>query len=108
MAHFSGQYHQPLSDVQEAHQRYIQAGPAKYNTKSLGRATGNRFIHQHNQNAFHQTLNDPKLRQFPAGSGSVGRQNGTILAPPRTPLMGQQIRERRHMQMQQPPRPKSR
>ncbi len=98
----TGQYHQPLTDVQEAHQRQIQ--PQKfphYNTKSLGRVSAAAMLH-HGYNSGYNTL-DPKRY-----SGSIGRQNGAMLAP-RTPLMGQQIREqRRHQQMQQPQRPKSR
>ena len=37
----TGQYQQPLLDVQEAHQRFIQP---KNHTKSLGRASGNQFL----------------------------------------------------------------
>ena len=110
---FTGQYHQPLSDVQKAHQRYIQAPSKSHHhnqSKSLGRASGAQFLNYASNNSAtmdriqpNSTHSSDQKRQF----GSIGRQNGAIWAP-RTPLMGRQIRERRHMQMQQPQRPKSR
>ena len=108
---FTGQYHQPLSDVQKAHQRFIQAPKSQHHhqSKSLGRASGAQFLNTAGNSATidrvhsSSTYSSEQKRHF----GSIGRQNGTIWAP-RTPLMGRQIRERRHMQMQQPQRPKSR
>ena len=110
----AGQYHQPLSDVQKAHQRLLQAPksqhpPNHHQSKSLGRSSGAQFFN----NAINSATID-RVRPnsaYPSDQkrhfGSIGRQNGAIWAP-RTPLMGRQIRERRHMQMQQPQRPKSR
>ena len=103
----TGQYHQPLMEVQQAHQRVLQNPQPSTRihqnqnySKSLGRTSGANFLASSGYNG-----------QANGYYGSVGRQNGTSMAPPRTPSMGRQIREQRRMQFQhqlQPQRPKSR
>ena len=97
-------------EVQQAHQRVLQNPPpstrVQHYSKSLGRTSGANFL------ATSSGYNGQGSNGY---YGSVGRQNGTSVAPPRTPSMGRQIREQRRtmqfqqqLQQQQPQRPKSR
>ena len=117
----TGQYQQPLNDVQQAHQRYLptptlnyeapQLSSPNYNntnssrvtdfSRSLGRSGGAEFLrHQNHQ---HQQFQQNNTNNY--YFGSMGRSSGAVMAP-RTPMMGRQIKARRYSQL--PPRPKSR
>ena len=101
----TGQYQQPMNEVQHAHQRYLPT-PVSYEpptpnprpdySRSLGRVGGSELLRQQYQYQYPQPNN-----YF----GSMGRSSGAMMAP-RTPMMGRQIKARRYSQM--PQRPKSR
>jgi hypothetical protein len=118
----TGQYHQhALTDVQKAHQRTIHDGQAplyqaqhhqiparRHMTSNSGAATFDPNSHvnglQYGSIGRRSGANYEK-QNGATFYGSVGRHAGTVIAPPRTPMMGRQVRARRHQL--QPTRPKS-